>query len=289
MEEAKSFLENEQYDKAIKKFDDILMLREGHIEALNGKGVALCKQKKYEEALECFKEVLKIKPKHAEASVYVDMISDRIRISKEYNAEEKPSDKVAKQQAELEKRTEEKVIKALDESKQLTTEVSQYRPKRVSGADPRNPYNDPTLPYFRPNLGKKDESSQYVQRLTEQYHDEYDSDTGLTTSYRNDANALYNEGFALHNSQRYNEAIAYYDKALELDPKLKNAWANKAIILLMIRGEYEEATQCFDKALEVDPNFGFAWYWKGTSVKNLGDEQLAEKCYMMAAQLGYYY
>lgn len=114
IEEAKTFLENEQYDKAIKKFDGILMLREGHIEALNGKGVALCKQRKYEEALECFKEVLKIKPKHSEASVYVDMITDRI--SKGGN-EEKASDKVPKQQAELEKRTEEKVIKALDESK----------------------------------------------------------------------------------------------------------------------------------------------------------------------------
>ena len=25
----------------------------------------------------------------------------------------------------------------------------------ITGADPRNPYNDPTLPYYNPDLGKK--------------------------------------------------------------------------------------------------------------------------------------
>jgi tetratricopeptide (TPR) repeat protein len=98
-------LEEEQYDNAIKIFDTILIIRKGHIEALNGKGVALCKQKKYDEALECFKEALKIKPRHPEVSTYVQMIIDRI--GKERNAETKASRKDTEQNTVLEKRTEE--------------------------------------------------------------------------------------------------------------------------------------------------------------------------------------
>jgi hypothetical protein len=46
IEKARMLLEEEQYDNAIKIFDSILMLRSGHIEALNGKGLALLKQEK---------------------------------------------------------------------------------------------------------------------------------------------------------------------------------------------------------------------------------------------------
>jgi hypothetical protein len=45
---ARVLLEEEQYDDAITIFDSILIMRKGHVEALNGKGMALCKQKKYE-------------------------------------------------------------------------------------------------------------------------------------------------------------------------------------------------------------------------------------------------
>ncbi len=38
--------------------------------------------------------------------------------------------------------------------------------KLAARADPRNPYNDPTLPYYNPDLGKKkeDDSSQKIER-----------------------------------------------------------------------------------------------------------------------------
>jgi tetratricopeptide (TPR) repeat protein len=46
-DKARKLLEEKQYDDAIKIFDTILMLRPEHVEALNGKGMALYKQKKY--------------------------------------------------------------------------------------------------------------------------------------------------------------------------------------------------------------------------------------------------
>ena len=121
IEKARMLLEEEQYDNAIKIFDSILMLRSGHIEALNGKGLALLKQEKYEEALERFKEVLQIKPKHPDASTYVEMIT--YRISKERDGKAKSSGENIEHDTALEKRTEQKVIKALNDSTQIPAKL----------------------------------------------------------------------------------------------------------------------------------------------------------------------
>jgi DNA-binding beta-propeller fold protein YncE len=121
VEKASVLLEDGNYDNAIKIFDTILLMRPGHIEALNGKGVALCNQERYEEALQCFNEVLKKRPRHPYASTYVRIIEDRI--SKEHNIEAKAYGKDIERDAALEKRTEEKVIKALNESTQTPAEL----------------------------------------------------------------------------------------------------------------------------------------------------------------------
>jgi tetratricopeptide (TPR) repeat protein len=106
-EKAGTFLEEEQYDNAIKIFDTILMLNPKQIEALNGKGSALCKQeKKYEEALRCFNEVLKINARRPDASVYVEMIKDRI--NKERNRQAKASSKETEHDTAVEERTKKK-------------------------------------------------------------------------------------------------------------------------------------------------------------------------------------
>jgi tetratricopeptide (TPR) repeat protein len=53
------------------------------------------------------------------------------------------------------------------------------------------------------------------------------------------------------------EAIQYFDKALDLDPKNEYALANKGVSLIH-SGNPAEAIQYFDKALAIDPNDGIA-------------------------------
>jgi tetratricopeptide (TPR) repeat protein len=61
------------------------------------------------------------------------------------------------------------------------------------------------------------------------------------------------KGYALHNLQRYDEAIASYDKAIEINPNDADAWHNKGTALDEL-GKYNEAIACYDKAIEINPD-----------------------------------
>jgi len=56
----------------------------------------------------------------------------------------------------------------------------------------------------------------------------------------------------------YDEAIKTLDKAIEINPRLAEAWYNKGNALLSL-GKYEEAIKAFDKAIEINPQYAKAW------------------------------
>ena len=69
--------------------------------------------------------------------------------------------------------------------------------------------------------------------------------------------------------ERREKALANYDRALEIDPRLIHAWHNKGNSLAAL-GRQEEAIACFDQALALDPKFALAWYNKGHNLAALG-------------------
>ena len=50
----------------------------------------------------------------------------------------------------------------------------------------------------------------------------------------------FSEGISLSNQMKYEEAIIAFDKAIEIDPNLIDAWFNKGNILCKL-GKYEDA------------------------------------------------
>ena len=85
---------------------------------------------------------------------------------------------------------------------------------------------------------------------------------------------LLNKASVLYNEQKYDEAIEYYDKALERDPADVIALNNKAIILYYLQ-RYDEALQYYDNALAINPsdedtlyNKGIGWNCKSYSYIN---------------------
>ena len=60
-------------------------------------------------------------------------------------------------------------------------------------------------------------------------------------------------GSSLYSSGRFEEAVASYDKALEINPHYGEIWSNRGLTLVRL-GKYEEALNCFDKALEIQPD-----------------------------------
>ena len=105
------------------------------------------------------------------------------------------------------------------------------------------------------------------------------------------AEKYYNEGVTLYNQKRYDEAIAKFDNALEIDPNYEKAkkllchsWCGKGDNLSE-KGEYSEAITCYDKAIGIDPNDARAWNNKGVELSKLERSIEAQKCFDRAEQL----
>ena len=81
--------------------------------------------------------------------------------------------------------------------------------------------------------------------------------------------ALNNKGYALYNLRKYNEVIEWYDKALKINPKLTSTLNNKGLYFKNKRN-YNESIEYFDKALEIKPDFVDALYNKGNVLSYLG-------------------
>ena len=71
----------------------------------------------------------------------------------------------------------------------------------------------------------------------------------------------YNKGVALANESRYDEAIAEYNKAIELDPKCAQAYANRGYAY-MSKGLSDLATGDFNKAIELSMDTDLTLYAK---------------------------
>lgn len=92
------------------------------------------------------------------------------------------------------------------------------------------------------------------------------------------------KGLVLDNLERYEDAIACYDKALELNPDNEVAWFDKGVVLHKLR-RHEGALACYDKALEINPNYESAWNNKGVALDDLGRYEDAIACYDKALEL----
>ncbi|MFX1366411.1 MAG: tetratricopeptide repeat protein [Promethearchaeota archaeon] len=55
-------------------------------------------------------------------------------------------------------------------------------------------------------------------------------------------------------SKNYDEAIEFFNRALEIDSQFKEAWLNKGITLAN-QEKYGEAMKCYKEALKIDPEF----------------------------------
>ncbi len=78
--------------------------------------------------------------------------------------------------------------------------------------------------------------------------------------------------------RRHQEAIGWYDKALEIDPNYVDALNNKGVALGNL-GKYEEVITCNDKILKIDPNYVDALNNKGVALGNLGKYEEEIHCY----------
>jgi len=80
------------------------------------------------------------------------------------------------------------------------------------------------------------------------------------------------------------EAIACYDKILEINPAYISAWRNKGIVLDKL-GNAQEAITCYVKVLEQDPGDSAIWFKKGKALASIGKHQEAIYCFDKTREL----
>lgn len=103
---------------------------------------------------------------------------------------------------------------------------------------------------------------------------------GLATAHVGRAYALM-----MHDKRQSHAALADYDAALELDPRLAFVWINKGNIYYA-SSDFTSAIQCYSKALELDPSFGAALYNRGLTYLRIGNRRLAFNDLSKAGELG---
>lgn len=77
--------------------------------------------------------------------------------------------------------------------------------------------------------------------------------------------AWYNRGVVLMTTGQFQEAIANFDKILEIEPNLYQVWFNRGIVLGKLE-RHEEAITNLDNALTIQPDLYEAWYNRGVAL-----------------------
>lgn len=94
----------------------------------------------------------------------------------------------------------------------------------------------------------------------------------------------YNRGEKLRKSQRYEEAIAAYDKAIKIKPDYSEAWYAKAYSLYQWR-RYEEAITAYEQVIKLHPDDGDSWYYRGWMLGELQRYEEAIRSYEQAVKI----
>lgn len=104
-----------------------------------------------------------------------------------------------------------------------------------------------------------------------------------------DWEAWHNCGLCLEALNRLDEAIAAYDRAIELEPSA-NSWYAKAEVLVQ-QQKFEPAVVAYDRAIELEPDCGEFWYQRGLALVDLQRYDEARENYDRAVMLdpGYRY
>ncbi|AFY36313.1 tetratricopeptide repeat protein [Calothrix sp. PCC 7507] len=106
----------------------------------------------------------------------------------------------------------------------------------------------------------------------------------IDTIHSNNATDLYNQGNTLFDLQRYQDALAVYEKAVDIRPDYAQGWYGQGKSLYELN-KYKEALAAYDKAIQIQPEYLEAWSGRGFSLKNLQRYQEAIASFDKALQL----
>ncbi|MBI3734995.1 tetratricopeptide repeat protein [Candidatus Sumerlaeota bacterium] len=87
--------------------------------------------------------------------------------------------------------------------------------------------------------------------------------------------------YSLSNQGRYDEAIPYYKRAIELNPDYADAFGSYGFALLQ-SGKVDEAIEKIIRAIEIEPEKPDAWNNLGVALLQKGERQDAKEAFQKA-------
>jgi tetratricopeptide (TPR) repeat protein len=98
------------------------------------------------------------------------------------------------------------------------------------------------------------------------------------------ADTWNNRGVVLTRMQRYPEAIASYEQATAIRPNYPDAWNNRGVVLLELQ-QYQDAIACYEQAIQAKPDYADAWNNRGVAFSKMQEYELAVISYNQALQI----
>ena len=105
------------------------------------------------------------------------------------------------------------------------------------------------------------------------------------TEYENSSLIHFNLALALERQQKQSEALAEYQRAIDLDPKIAVAHLNRGAILTRNQKTLKEGTASLQRAVQLNPNLAASHYHLGMALERGGQFQPAFQHYRQAALL----
>jgi protein O-GlcNAc transferase len=101
---------------------------------------------------------------------------------------------------------------------------------------------------------------------------------------QNQAKEAFEKGVGFHQSGQLSEAIQWYQKTLELNPKNISALTNMGAVL-QSKGKLGEAVSCYQKAITIKPNYAKAHSNLGVALQGQGKLDEAVVCLQKAISI----
>jgi hypothetical protein len=90
----------------------------------------------------------------------------------------------------------------------------------------------------------------------------------------------------LQELERYEEALAAYEQAIQLNPQYAPLYALEAVMFWKL-GRYKEVVAASERVIQLDSQDADAYYVKGTALQELGRTAEAEQAFQKARELGH--
>jgi len=96
---------------------------------------------------------------------------------------------------------------------------------------------------------------------------------------------FYNLGIVCAFLQREQEALAHFQRCVDLNPLYVQAWYNMGQICLVKQGDYAKARHCFERATAIRPDYIGAHHQRGIACEMLGEPEKALECWQKTLEL----